>query len=396
MQHDTNAIETANMHLQMTAEQMQSQTFFLLANVAAYDPTTNKIKAVIGNYTNDGQTGLETGWIQLNTPWSGTNFGFQQGPYGGATPTDPTGQMSGAIPEQVLLLVIGRDTAFYIVGALTYNNKITPPGNDQDIIDDWGNANRVQFQSGECIIRHSSGTYIFMKQDGSVSIVATTSPQKPYTEPSMTDISRTATYGSLVNADTQVQNPTTAEATTNIAAVVGIQAGSIPDTTAGTSNIIVSSAVNGGNVATSTLDVNVVPTTANNAGTGTATYTLSAGGENNTSSAADISFIANASGTGTNNNTFELEAVSQTSGAENTATGDVYVEADGIEGEATLNLTAITDAGQATVNITATGGSQCRTGSHFSNWQRISGSNYHGRRIGNDNGSDSQCRIRRN
>jgi hypothetical protein len=404
LHRNSDAREAINLHLQAAAEQTQQQVFFLMANVAAYDPATNSIKAVIANYTNDseGQC-MQTGWVKLNTPWNGMNFGMQVGPYGGGTIDNPTGDAEGGgeqevFPEQVVLLVIGRESTFYVAGAFLFNNILTPPGNAETLTDDFGNVQRTQFVSGECIIRHSSGSYIYLKQDGSINVVANTSPQKPFKEPSETSLERDLHMGVIVNSDDQVEEPTDVTAGILLDSVIGVQTGSIPDGTTATNAVAINADTTGGMDITSSIDIQSNPVTADDGVTGTCSSTVSSiavgkaldatgeadlganvEGKANTDNTANVK--AQSSGEGINTSAVNLQAKSDTGsdnganfelsaicadGGTNDSLGEITVGATGGESTAELDITSTAEDSAlldiicasetlATLDIAATG-----------------------------------------
>jgi hypothetical protein len=389
MQRNNDANEAINLHLQAAAEQTQAQVFFYMGNVSAYDPATNRIKCVIGNFTNDGNKCMETGFIQLFTPWNGVNFGMQVGPYGGGTVTNPTGsaddgQDQTVFPEQVLVMVVGRESTFYVAGAFLFNNVLTPPGNAQTITDDFGNVTRTIFQSGECVIRHSSGTYIFLRQDGSITVQAATSPQKPFKEPSDTDLTRVCNIGVVANADDQVEEPTSITATTNMKSIIGVQDGSVPDMCQLNSDVFIAADATGGDDVATTISIEANGVTANDGDSGTVASTFSAvatgkalvaDGEadlkstvtGNTSTTNTVNVDADSQGMVENDSTIDIDASTGT-GTTNTSTVNITAESqDGADNESDISITATAkDGGNNTSDLSlsseATGGTATATG----------------------------------
>src|SRR5665213_2243649 len=84
---DDSAQEVHHLNLHINQENTASLVFTKIGHVSAVDPTTNQIKVVITDWTNDNQTYMESGWIPLGTAAAGNQFGIQLLPFGGATVT---------------------------------------------------------------------------------------------------------------------------------------------------------------------------------------------------------------------------------------------------------------------------------------------------------------------
>lgn len=360
------AQESMHLDLQMAAQQVQNLTFFVMAHVSSYDPGTHRIKAIIPTFT-DSESGqyMETGWIQLGTLWAGNGFGLQIAPYGGANVNDITGQNNAdgkpVNPEQIVLMIISQDNTLTVGGVLTFNSVDVPPGTGQPLMDDFGNPLRLQLSSGEAIMRHSSGSYLLFRNDGSININSDTSPQVPFQEPSTDSLERDLNLSSNTNLDSGAPDATTLTANSNLLAITGNPDVSVSVPSGGTLNstVQVTAAANG-----------------QNTNTGNSTINLETNGENLTSHGLinlqaintgtdvenEITLTAVANGTGTNTATGNFQATATRTGAnaqmtvQTTANDGTAATTVGAASENQLSTTTLFASGMnAKVNINADG-----------------------------------------
>jgi hypothetical protein len=160
--------EFFHLNMQMAQQQNQDNVSFISGKISQYDPLTHRCRVVIPLFTDGNGNYMETGWIQMGTLWVGNNFGMQIAPLGGATPTDPSGG------EPVLLQVISQDAGLHIAGVQTFNSTVVAPG--QNIPLPLGPVN---IQPGEALIKHQTGSLIYLQNTGDVTIISQDQPATP-------------------------------------------------------------------------------------------------------------------------------------------------------------------------------------------------------------------------
>lgn len=214
------AQETHHLNLHINQENTASLVFTKIGHVSAVDPTTNQIKVVIPDWTNDNATYMESGWIPLGTSVAGNQFGIQLLPFGGATVTDPSGQSNasnGNIPmaEQVLVHVVGRKKGLYIQGVQMFNTVDVPPTGYQD-------KSGIAAQSGEWLMKHASGSFMYFTNQGSIELNSFTNPapvlQTTQTPNLVTQLLNFIATAVGTNSNKNGNKPATAEATYNCGA----------------------------------------------------------------------------------------------------------------------------------------------------------------------------------
>ena len=137
----------------MQAAQMQAagREFFVTGFVSSYNPETHCVRCIVPSWINPGSSdAVMTGWVPLATPWAGNGFGLQAAPYGGATQENPTGG------EQVVLQILSDDNGTYIGSGMLWSQKAAPA--------------LTTIQPGEAIMKHTSGSFLYFKADGSVAL----------------------------------------------------------------------------------------------------------------------------------------------------------------------------------------------------------------------------------
>jgi hypothetical protein len=124
-------------------------------HISSYDPATHRIKAIIPSYM-DSEEGAprETGWMPLGSPMVGGGFGLQLAPSGGATSANPTGG------EQVLISVLDGNQGIIAVPVMFFTNSMAPPSGQLT----------TPVQTGEAVLRHSSGSFLRFHANGDVEI----------------------------------------------------------------------------------------------------------------------------------------------------------------------------------------------------------------------------------
>ena len=106
-----------------------------LGTITAYNPQTYTVKVMIQ------PEGVETGFIQIATPWAGSNFGAVFGP---------------AIGDLVRLDFIEGSVQAGLMGGRFFNNANPPP----------------VVQSGQCAIVDKGGSSIKLNADGTITLSA--------------------------------------------------------------------------------------------------------------------------------------------------------------------------------------------------------------------------------
>ena len=105
-------------------------------SVTAYNPKTHAVKVILH------PTGIESGWIPLGTQHATNNGGVAVGP--------KVGSADALDGDQVLVAFMGNDPNSPVVTQRFYSDSDPPP----------------LVQPGEVVVQHSSGTRVFLDQDG--------------------------------------------------------------------------------------------------------------------------------------------------------------------------------------------------------------------------------------
>jgi len=144
----------------MHAAEVRRGDFFpvLFAHVVTYDPTQHAVQVMIPAYTGGEGTPTMSGWIPLMSPMVGNGFGVQFCLHGGATYSNPTGG------ELVVLFVMDDSTGAFMAAMPFFTPApfMPPPGTTQTL------------KSGELLIKHESGSNVYMKSTGDVVVAGST------------------------------------------------------------------------------------------------------------------------------------------------------------------------------------------------------------------------------
>ena len=215
-------IEFNHLALQNAREAAGTNVFTLVGQVSGVDPTTNRIKVVFPDWTNDNMTYLESGWIPLGTPVAGNQYGIQLLPFGQATVNDPLAlknSQNGNTPmsEQALVHVLGTKRGLYIQSAQMFNQVDIPPSGYQDDI------SNVKAANGEWLLKHSTGAYLYFSNDNLVELVSLTNPAPVVqTDQTPDDLTQTMNLGIQAigtNSNKNGDMPDTVNANLNIETV---------------------------------------------------------------------------------------------------------------------------------------------------------------------------------
>lgn len=321
-------VEAQHLNTQINQEQTQALVFYEVGQISAVDPTLNKVKAVIPNWTNDGSTYMETGWIPLLTPVAGNQFGWQLLPFGGASITDLNGMQSDTgqtpSPEQVLVFIVNIRRAYHIVGGMIFNAVDVPPSGYED-------KSKVKAAAGEWLQKHSTGNYMYWSNDNSMSIISLTNPAPvviPTDAPD--DLMQSLILGaSAVGTNSNINGDLVKMATSNVT--------------------ITSDATGASATTDSNLSLIAQQTDAEATAVNTSTTQLEALVTTGTQGNANLDLKANSEGATMDNAEFTLEAKTQNIGAAN---GTINIDAAEIgTGTLDINVKGLT----ATLNINVDG-----------------------------------------
>lgn len=335
---DDNLIEHAHQTLQNSQEAQQSNVFTKVGHVSWVDPTTNLIKVVVPDWTNDNQTYMETGPIQLGTPCAGNQYGIQLLPFGQATVTDVTGEQSaqnGNTPmaEQVLVHILGRKRGLYVQGVQMFNQADVPPSGYQD-------KSGVKANAGEWLFKHSSGGYLYFANQNSITLESYTNPA-PVVQTNQTPTGCTQDLNFKSTADGRNTN-TNNDNTNTSEANINVTADSSGGTTSNNSNVNVSAQNNSGTQAQNTASV-AVDSTVTSGSIGQANLDLKANSKGATSDNAEFTLEAATQSVGQSQGTINIDAGQ-------IGTGQLDINVKGITG--TLNVTVDGTTNEMTVTVT--------------------------------------------
>jgi hypothetical protein len=364
-------IEIAQMHLQAAAEQTQNLEFFILGHISAYDPATSRCKVIYPYYTdNINSQYTESGWTQLATCWSGNGFGDQIAPFGGATITDLTGKTNNDNdnPEQCLVFLVQREGAFHVMGAFLFNQQDIPPGSNQTFYAPDGSNQMLTISGGERVIKHSSGTYVYFKNDGSINIIANTNPHDPYKEMDPDNLVRQVNVQAIAakeqsnnNSDptsitTSVLNAARSTGTNHVETVTAVANTSASATTGKNVNATITAI--SGSTGTVTSDATAIyGAQATGQAATTAVGQMLIEAPSGLDATAAMTQAASATGTASSTATNTVSTLASGAGT-NAANTNITAKAiTGTSPTADLELTATSStAGQALVNMAALGG----------------------------------------
>ncbi len=144
------------------AEYLASIMHPKFGTITAYNPQTYTVKVMIQ------PEGVETGFIQIATPWAGSNFGAVFGP---------------AIGDLVRLDFIEGSVQAGLMGGRFFNNANPPP----------------VVQSGQCAIVDKAGSSIKLNGDGTATL--TTSGKTTITASEIDSVGGGGTAKGIVQAD---------------------------------------------------------------------------------------------------------------------------------------------------------------------------------------------------
>ncbi|MBY0548725.1 MAG: hypothetical protein K2W95_15755 [Candidatus Obscuribacterales bacterium] len=158
--------------MQQAQQQVGDVKLVLFGHISSYDPTLHAVRVIIPQYRDSNDSPLETSWIPLGTLAVGNGFGIQYAPKGGATASNP------GDGEQCAVLVFNRGTGLMASAQLFFNDLMVPPGNGDNETQDYIGAQSVDpygrnmLEAGELVMRHQSGSFIKMYDDGQIQVVS--------------------------------------------------------------------------------------------------------------------------------------------------------------------------------------------------------------------------------
>lgn len=357
---DSTHLEINHMQLQAAAEQSQNLEMFVLGHISAYDPATHRCKVIYPTYTdNSNQNYIESGWVPLATGWSGNGFGDQIAPFGGATIDDLTGTQNNpnAQPEQCIVNIVSREGTFHVMGAFMFNQQDIPAGSNQKFFMPDGSDQMLTISNGERVIKHSSGTYVHFKADGSINIVANTTPHNPYMEQDPSNLVRQVNVQAISNLEQNSnQNQTPDSITANVQASARTTGSADVQNVTATNNVVASATT--GQNANATLS-NTVGSTGTQTSTATGELIVQASGTENTTTTSNASVEAAANtGKDSTANTGVASTVNNPNASTATAVTGLTANAQGGNStdttSATNNIGASATTGQstnATINV---------------------------------------------
>lgn len=319
-------IEIHHLGLQTNQERNQDLVFTTVGHISAVDPTTNKIKVIFPDRTNDNQVYMESNWIPLGTPVAGNQFGIQFLPYGGATINDVSGtqQQSTTVAEQVIVTVIGRKRALYIASVQMFNKVDVPPSGYQD-------KSGVAAQSGEWLAKHASGQYLYVSNQNVLKLISLTNPAPILIQE---DAPSTCTQNLIISASAIGSNTNSnGDNTPSATATVEIIADSSGADATTTSNLLLSA----------------INPDAENSAENTTNVALNSNVTKGSVGQANLDLIASSKGADEDNAEFTLEASTESIG---TAQGTINIDAATLgTGTLDINVRGLT----ATLNINVDG-----------------------------------------
>jgi hypothetical protein len=125
-------------HIKRVVSEFMAQfTSTKYGQISAYNPSDYAVKVMIM------PTMIETGFVPLSAPWVGNNFGAVFGP---------------AIGDSVRLDFVDGRVEATVVGGRFFNNSARPP----------------VVQSGQAALVDSTGSYVKLNNDGTLTVGANT------------------------------------------------------------------------------------------------------------------------------------------------------------------------------------------------------------------------------
>lgn len=94
---------------------------FFYGHISVYDATQHRVRCIIPSMTDEDGSPLLSPWMPLGTLSSGTGYGIQIVPYGGASASNPTAG------EQVLIAFFERQHGVSAVPCMFYHGTFRPP-----------------------------------------------------------------------------------------------------------------------------------------------------------------------------------------------------------------------------------------------------------------------------
>lgn len=170
-------------HLVKQAAQQQTQDIgkpFAFGHIASYDPTTGRCRAIVPSLMGEDGTPVLTPWMKLGTSFSGSGYGFQACPKGGASFANPT---SG---EQIMICIVDGESGTALAGVMLFDQNSQPPF--------------PNMAPGECGMKAASGSFVYMHEDNSIEINTTQSNGDVAINAGSGDVNVTTTGKATINA----------------------------------------------------------------------------------------------------------------------------------------------------------------------------------------------------
>lgn len=121
-------------------------------HIASYDPKLHRVRLIIPSWRDEAGNPVLTPWMPITTAWSGSGFGMQFAPVGGATQEKPT---QG---EPCVMSVIRRNQGLSVQAGLFFNQANEAPFPD--------------LKPGEGGMKHQSGSFLRFTKDGDILVDA--------------------------------------------------------------------------------------------------------------------------------------------------------------------------------------------------------------------------------
>lgn len=138
---------------QLVTQETGGRGNHVYGHIGTYNIQNGTVKVVFPSFRNEDGTPTMSAWIPLSTGWAGptgTSFGMQYHPIGGASLENPTAG------EQVLVTLLDQDYGTAVSAALCFNSSSPPPR--QDIL------------PGELVIQGQMGGFIRWHANGDMEI----------------------------------------------------------------------------------------------------------------------------------------------------------------------------------------------------------------------------------
>lgn len=142
--------EFAHLIKQAAQQQAQERRPFAFGHIASYDPATGRCRAIIPNLMGEDGTPVLTPWMKLGTSFSGTGYGLQVAPMGGASFDNPT---QG---EQILVCIVDGESGTALAGVMLFSDTDQPPFPDM--------------QPGEAALQAAAGNFVYLDEDGGIEV----------------------------------------------------------------------------------------------------------------------------------------------------------------------------------------------------------------------------------